>query len=96
MVQIVDSAAMTSDLKQWFLDCIKVVKKQILKRNPNIEKERRNIDSVKSIGEFLRIDKLRLLELFVSDEKLLSVMYNKLFPDRVSEIQNYLVKKKTE
>jgi hypothetical protein len=52
-----------SELKEWFLDCVKTVKKEIAQRNHysfNLE-----LNKIENIREFLAIDKLRLLELFI-------------------------------
>ena len=76
----------------WFLDCVKTVKKEIIKRNSNTEQLKREVRKMGNIEEFLRIDKLRLLELFVGDESLMTTIYNKLFPGRREEIQQYLTK----
>ena len=40
------------------------------------------------------IDKLRLLEMFMQNEKLLVWMYEKIFPGRMAEIENYFSGKK--
>lgn len=48
-----------SEMKEWFLDCIRTVKKEIAMRNSNnimIE-----FTHVTSIDEFKTVDKLRLL-----------------------------------
>ncbi len=41
---------------------------------------------VTSLEEFKTIDRLRLLEMFLENEKLLVYMYQKVFPDRLKEI----------
>lgn len=48
---------------------------------------------VTSLEEFKTIDKLRLLEMFLENEKLLVYMYQKIFPDRLKEIEAYLGQK---
>jgi hypothetical protein len=40
------------------------------------------------------IDKLRLLEMFMQNEKLLVWMYEKIFPSRLTEVENYFTNKK--
>lgn len=47
---------------------------------------------MESIDEFKTIDKLRLLEMFLENEKLLVYMYQKIFPDRMREVEEYLTK----
>lgn len=42
------------------------------------------------LREFLTFDKLRLLEIFLNNERLLSHMYLKLFPDRLTEVTEML------
>lgn len=36
------------------------------------------------------VDKLRLLEKFMENEKLLIWMYEKIFPNRIDEVKDYL------
>ena len=72
-------------MKDWFLDCIRTVKKEVAMRNSNnimIE-----LTHITSIDEFKTVDKLRLLELFLQNEKLLSWLYERIFPDRLSELR---------
>ena len=74
-----------SEMKDWFLDCIRTVKKEVAMRNSNnimIE-----LTHITSIDEFKTVDKLRLLELFLQNEKLLSWLYERIFPDRLSELR---------
>ena len=46
--------------------------------------------AIGSIEEFKMVDKLRLLEKFMENEKLLTWMYEKIFPSRMNEIKDYL------
>lgn len=46
-----------------------------------------DIGHIGSIDEFKTVDKLRLLELFLQNEKLLSWMYERMFPDRLSQMR---------
>jgi hypothetical protein len=72
-------------MKEWFLDCIRVVKKEVAMRNSsNILIE---LTQITSIDEFKTVDKLRLLELFLQNEKLLTWLYERIFPDRLSELR---------
>ena len=53
-----------------------------------------NLNAVGSWEEFRMIDKLRLLEMFMQNEKLLAWMYEKIFPNRTTELQEVLTEKK--
>lgn len=82
-----------NELKEWFLDCVRTMKKEIYKRK---QQEVYSLANVDNISDFLAIDKLRLLELFLSDERLLSHMYLKMFPDRLAELTEFLAAPKRE
>ena len=74
-----------SEMKEWFLDCIRTVKREIAMRNSsNILLE---LAHITGIDEFKTVDKLRLLELFLQNEKLLTWMYERIFPDRLSQLR---------
>jgi hypothetical protein len=77
------------ELKGWFLECLKTIKKEVAQRK-NYASKGLQIEAVKSLEEFKMIDKLRLLEMFLQNEKLLVWMYQKIFPSRMDEINKYL------
>lgn len=72
-------------MKEWFLDCIKTVKREVAMRN--ISSNILDLTYITGIEEFKTVDKLRLLELFLSNEKLLSWLYERIFPDRLSKLR---------
>lgn len=45
------------------------------------------LGNISSIEEFKTVDKLRLLEVFLQNQKLLSWMYERIFPDRLSQMR---------
>ena len=49
-----------------------------------------DLTHITSIEEFKTVDKLKLLELFLQNEKLLSWMYERIFPDRLSKLRSSL------
>ena len=54
-----------SEMKEWFLDCIKTVKREITMRNTrNVSLD---LGHITSIDEFKTVDKLRLLEVFLQN-----------------------------
>lgn len=58
--------------------------------------EQLNLDYVRDISEFKMVDKLRLLEKFMENEKLLIWMYEKIFPARIGEVRDYFSKTNNE
>ena len=49
-----------------------------------------DLNQIGSFEEFKMVDKLRLLEKFMENEKLLVWMYGKIFPTRTDELTDYL------
>ena len=49
-----------------------------------------DLNTINSIEEFKMVDKLKLLEKFMENEKLLTWMYEKIFPSRIAEVKEYL------
>lgn len=76
------------ELKDWFLDCVKAIKKDVAQRKNT--GQQLSFDYIKNIEEFKMVDKLRLLEKFMENEKLLIWMYEKIFPNRIDEVKDYL------
>jgi hypothetical protein len=72
-------------MKEWFLDCIKSVKREVAMRNNS--NNLMDLSYITGIEEFKTVDKLRLLELFLQNEKLLAWMYERIFPDRLSKLR---------
>jgi hypothetical protein len=52
-------------MKEWFLDCIRTVKREIAMRNT--KNNLLDLSQIHSIDEFKTIDKLKLLELFLQN-----------------------------
>ena len=77
-----------SEMKDWFLECVKTVKREVAMRNNS--NSLMDLSHIAGIEEFKTVDKLRLLELFLQNEKLLSWMYERIFPDRLSKIRSHL------
>lgn len=82
------------ELKDWFLECVRTIKKDVAQRK-NIG-EQLNIEYIRDINEFKMVDKLRLLEKFMENEKLLIWMYEKIFPARMGEVRDYFSKSNNE
>jgi hypothetical protein len=72
-------------MKEWFLDCVRTVRREVAMRNSSGTVL--NVDTISSIEEFKAVDKLRLLELFLQNEKMLVWMYERIFPDRLTQLQ---------
>lgn len=62
------------------------IKKEISSRKSGFVSPAVDVMRVTSLEEFKTIDRLRLLEMFLENEKLLVYMYQKVFPDRLKEI----------
>lgn len=90
---MIEPSIYDSELKNWFLECIRSIKKEISSRKSGFTSPAVDIMKVTSLEEFKTIDKLRLLEMFLENEKLLVYMYQKMFPDRLKEIEAYLGQK---
>jgi hypothetical protein len=90
---MIEPSIYDSELKNWFLECVKSIKKEITSRKSGFTSPAVDIMKVTSLEEFKTIDKLRLLEMFLENEKLLVYMYQKVFPDRLKEIEAFLGQK---
>lgn len=77
-----------SEMKEWFIDCVKTVKREVAMRNNS--STLLDLNFITGIEEFKTVDKLRLLELFLQNEKLLTWMYERIFPDRLSKLRSNL------
>lgn len=75
-----------SEIKDWFVDCVKAVKKEIAIRNNNHSAY--NFSHISNIDEFKGSDKYKVLELFLQNDKLLAWIYEKMFPDRISQLRD--------
>ncbi len=51
-----------------------------------------DLNNINNLDDFMMIDKLRLLEIFLENEKLLTWMYERIFPDRMSTLRDNLNK----
>mmetsp|Transcript_20795 Transcript_20795/g.38638 ORF Transcript_20795/g.38638 Transcript_20795/m.38638 type:complete len:309 (+) Transcript_20795:384-1310(+) len=60
-----------SDLEDVFLSCVTEVRKQVIRRSPNVRTD-----------AFTATDKRRILELLISNDKVLTLVYEQLFPHR--------------
>lgn len=65
---------MDHELKNWFLECIETIRKQVAQRKFYGYKSE-DLNGISSWEQFRMIDKLRLLEMFMQNEKLLVWMY---------------------
>lgn len=72
---------------------MRAVKREIANRKNN--GLQLNLNTINSIEEFKMVDKLKLLEKFIENEKLLVWMYEKIFPPRINEVSEYLSNRKT-
>ncbi|CAD8098440.1 unnamed protein product [Paramecium primaurelia] len=75
-----------SDLEYFFLECVETVRKEIQKKRPltNFQQYQSYLDSMQDFSQFYKEDKIKILELVVSNEKLLVFIYQKLFPNHVN------------
>ncbi|CAD8199185.1 unnamed protein product [Paramecium pentaurelia] len=75
-----------SDLEYFFLECVETVRKDIQKKRPltNFQQYQSYLDSMQDFSQFYKEDKIKILELVVSNEKLLVFIYQKLFPNHVN------------
>jgi hypothetical protein len=74
-------------MENLFLECVDEVKKDVWKRrveNFANQKFRRNNQTAKENNYFPAADKRKILELLVSKEKVLMMLYEKLFPHRAA------------
>ena len=80
-----------NELKDWFIECIKTIKKDVAyRKNTGYQFD---LNTINSIEQFKMVDKLRLLEKFMENENLLVWMYEKIFPTRMMEVKEYLSQK---
>ncbi|CAD8190470.1 unnamed protein product [Paramecium octaurelia] len=76
-----------SDLESFFLDCVETVRRDILKKKRpfgNTQWQQNQIEMISDFSQFHKEDKLKILELVVSNEKILVFLYQKLFPNHVN------------
>ncbi|CAD8104369.1 unnamed protein product [Paramecium sonneborni] len=76
-----------SDLESFFLECVESVRRDILKKKKpfgNNQILQSQIDNFTDYSQFHKEDKLKILELVVSNEKILVFLYQKLFPNHVN------------
>ncbi|CAD8090011.1 unnamed protein product [Paramecium primaurelia] len=76
-----------SDLESFFLDCVETVRRDILKKKRpfgNNQQLQTSIENIADFSQFHKEDKLKILELVVSNEKILVFLYQKLFPNHVN------------
>ena len=78
-----------NEMKEWFLECVRTVKREVAMRNHS--STMLDLNSIISIEEFKTVDKLRLLELFLQNEKLLTWLYERIFPDRMAGLRNQVM-----
>ena len=78
-----------NEMKDWFLECVRTVKREVAMRNHS--STMLDLTSIISIDEFKTVDKLRLLELFLQNEKLLTWLYERIFPDRMAGLRNQVM-----
>ena len=85
---------MDHEVKNWFVDCLETIRREVGQRKVYGSKSD-DLNAIGSWEEFRMIDKLRLLEMFMQNEKLLVWMYEKIFPTRLNELESYFQIKKT-
>ncbi|CAD8178276.1 unnamed protein product [Paramecium pentaurelia] len=75
-----------SDLEYCFLECVDAVRREIQKKRPlgNFQQYQSYLDTIQDFQQFYKEDKIKILELVVSNEKLLVFIYQKLFPNHVN------------
>lgn len=78
---------MRSDLENFFLECVETVRKQIIKRKPPTKSTHINfyLNQIKDYSLFRTEDKIKILELLLSNEKLMMFIYQKIFPQNSSK-----------
>ncbi|CAD8109803.1 unnamed protein product [Paramecium sonneborni] len=76
-----------SDLESFFLECVESVRRDILKKKRpfgNNQLQQSQIENITDFSQFYKEDKLKILELVVSNEKILIFLYQKLFPNHIN------------
>ncbi|CAD8180704.1 unnamed protein product [Paramecium octaurelia] len=75
-----------SELENFFLECVETVRKEVQKKRPlaNFQQYQSYLDSIQDYSQFYKEDKIKILELVVSNEKLLVFIFQKLFPNHVN------------
>ncbi|CAK89925.1 unnamed protein product (macronuclear) [Paramecium tetraurelia] len=76
-----------SDLESFFLDCVETVRRDILKKKRPFgtnQQLQASMEHISDFSQFHKEDKLKILELVVSNEKILVFLYQKLFPNHVN------------
>ncbi|KAL4449906.1 hypothetical protein ABPG74_015025 [Tetrahymena malaccensis] len=78
-----------SDLENFFLECIETVRKQIIKRKPPPKTAENQLNfyltQIKDYSVFRNEDKIKILELLLSNERLLMFIYQKIFPQNFNK-----------
>ena len=85
---ITSTLAEISDYELLFVECVKCVKAEILKRSNGIMSNQQ-VD-VSNIKNFISLDKIRIIELFVMTEKVLLGIYELMFPANKFQINELL------
>ena len=80
-----------NDLESLFLQCVDEVKKDMLKRRSRSQQSRRS--AVGKRDDFINADKRKILELFVSNEQVLVMLYEMLFPHKASKLNDIIPRK---
>ncbi|CAK91359.1 unnamed protein product (macronuclear) [Paramecium tetraurelia] len=86
-----------SDLEYCFLECVDAVRREIQKKRPlgNFQQYQSYLDTIQDFQQFYKEDKIKILELVVSNEKLLVFIYQKLFPNHVNLVLQSIKEDKT-
>ncbi|KAL4499123.1 hypothetical protein ABPG72_017025 [Tetrahymena utriculariae] len=81
-----------SDLENFFLECIETVRKQIIKRKPPPKTAENQLNfyltQIKDYSVFRNEDKIKILELLLSNERLLMFIYQKIFPQNFNKFMS--------
>ena len=80
-----------SDYELLFVECVKCIKGEILKRNNNGMTTTLNQQGdISNIRNFINLDKIHILELFVMTDKVLLAIYGLIFPSNKFQINELL------
>ena len=74
-----------SDLETFFLECVETVRRQLARRkyqNKEVQDMNYYLNEIKDYNVFRMEDKVKILELLVSNERLLIFLYQKIFPSQ--------------
>ena len=86
---ISSTLAEISDYELLFVECVKCIKAEILKRNNNGMTLNQQGD-ISNIKNFINLDKIHILELFVMTDKVLLAIYELMFPANKFQINELL------